>query len=258
MNFSTFVQLLMILAALPAATAEAKPFEVATLLGSPNMDLPWVQSAVKNQVLLTPGQTWMDITTGVVYFASRNGAESVQTIQVVREEGNARLADVFSAIDIAARDSAIVVAPLAGDKQEEMCEKMAEKTDTAFLIALGERGYTLSPLFTKCASRNILFVTVLNPEGTGLAEFATYGPLVRLAAPGRELEAPVDRDGRKVSYLSDIFGMSVAAGQLSALARKSPDLSGAALIQAFLQEQPVLETLRGKIPGARAILKYEK
>lgn len=252
------VSCLLLLSALTAGPAWAKPYEVSTLLGSANMDLPWVSNAVKNEVMLAPGRTWTDLTTGVVYFATRNGTESVQTIQVVQDAGNALLPDVFSAIDLAARDSSIVVAPLAGHAQEEMCDRMSQKTDTAFLVSLGEQGYTLSPLFTKCASRNILFVTVLNPELTGLAEFATYGPLVRLATPGRELEAPVDRDGRRVSFLSDIFGMSVAAGQLSAYLRKNPALSGAALIQGFLAEQPELETLRGKIPGRRAIQKFEK
>ncbi len=258
MSFSSCMKIFPVLALLASGVAQAKPYEVSTLLGSANMDLPWVREAVKHEVALTPVRNWTDLTTGVVYFASRNGTEAMQTIQVVQDGGNALLKDVFDAIDIAARDSSIVVAPLAGDSQEKMCEKMSEKTDTAFLVSLGEQGYTLSPLYTRCASRNILFVTVLNPELNGLAEFATYGPLVRLATPGRELAAPVDRDGRRVSFLSDIFGMSVAAGQLSAYLREHPNLSGAALIHGFLQEQPVLEALRGKIPGARAIRAYEK
>lgn len=243
---------------LTTGPAFAKPYEVSTLLGSANMDLPWVAGTVKNEVAIAPGRTWTDLTTGVVWFASRNGTQALQTIQVVQDGGNALIPDVFSAIEIAARDSSIVIAPLAGQAQEEMCDKMSQYPETAFLVSLGMQGYTLSPLFTKCASRNILFITVLNPELTGLAEWATYGPLARLAAPGRELSAPVDRDGRRVSFLSDIFGMSVAAGQLSAFLRQNPTLNGAALIQGFLQSRPVLESLRGKIPGARAILSYEK
>lgn len=134
---------------------------------------------------------------------------------------------------------------------------MAEKPDTAFLVTLGEPGYTLSPLFTHCAARNILFVTTLNPELTGLGEYSSYGPLVRLATPGVDLEAPV-APGRTASFLSDAFGMGVAAGQLAETHRKNPNLKGAALLSAFLASEPVLESLRGKVTGAKAVLKFEK
>ncbi len=241
-----------------AAGAKAETiYELAMLLGTGNQQMPFVQEVVKNHVALVPGNNFSDFTTGVLYFSWKNGAQSAQTIQVLQEGGNASLADVYTAIDIASRDSAIVLAPLSGDGVEEMCTRMAEKTETAFLVTLGSIGYTLSPFFTKCAARNILFVTILNSELTGLADFASYGPLVRLAVPGVDLSAPVDGE-RRVSFLSDGFGMAVAAGKLAAFMRKNPTLKGAALLKQFLAEAEYLPSLKGRVTGAKAILRFEK
>lgn len=237
--------------------AAAETYDIATLLGTPNEKMPFVQEVVKSHLPLVEGSNFADFTTGVLYFSWRNGVRSAQTIQIFQEQGNATLADVLKAIDIASQNSPIVLAPLSGTGFEEMCEKMAEKSNTAFLISLGGVGYTLSPFYTKCASRNILFVTVLNPELTGLGEFASFGPLVRLAVPGMDLSAPVDTN-RTASFLSDGFGMAVAAGKLAIFSRQNPELRGAALISQFLAAAEVLPSLRGKITGAKAILHFEK
>lgn len=235
----------------------AFPYDVSLLMGAANPEMSFVREAVKNHVALVPGNSVEDFTTGVAYFAWKNGAQAIQTFQVIQENGSATLEDVATAIDIASDSSAVVIAPLAGSRVEEMCSKMAEKPDTVFLITLGEAGYVLSPFFTKCASRNILFVTVLNPELTGLGEHASYGPLVRLAVPGMSLEAPVAPD-RKVSYLSDAFGMAVASGKITDFLRKNPALKGAGLIAQYLASEDYLPSLRGKITGARAITRFEQ
>ena len=252
---STTLALTVFLSAYPAHAAQ--PFEISTLLGTGNARMPFVQEVVRSHVRMVPGDNVADFTTGVLYFAWKNGARSVQTIQVLQDEGYATLDDAKTAIDLASSNSAIVISPLGGTDFEELCAKMAEKQNTAFLISLGGVGYTLSPFFTKCASRNILFVTVLNPELTGLGEFASYGPLVRLAVPGVELSAPVDQD-RSASFLSDGFGMAVAAGKLTEFLRRNPSLQGAALLSGFLHEAEVLPSLRGKITGARAITKFAR
>ncbi len=249
--------LLTVLLSLIPAGAQAGAYEVSALLGTANQEMPFVRDVVKSRIALIPGNSIPDFTTGVAYFAWKNGTQSLQTIQVIQENGSATLADVKTAIDIASSSSTIVLAPLAGTESEEMCAKMAEKPDTVFLITLGEIGYTLSPFFTKCASRNILFVTVLNAELTDLGEYASSGPLVRLAVPGMNLTAPVDRD-RRVSFLSDGFGMAIAAGKLSAFLRKNPTLKGAGLLAAFLAESDYLPALKGKITGAKAILHFEQ
>lgn len=240
-----------------ASSAHALTYDVSLLMGTGNLEMSFVREAVKNHVVLAPGVNFQDITTGVTYFAWKNGAESVQTIQVLREDGSAAMADVVRGIDIASESSAVVIAPLAGSRAEEMCAKMYEKQETVFLITLGELGYTLSPFHTKCASRNILFVTVLNRELTGLGEYASYGPLVRLAVPGMDLSAPV-APGRSASYLSDAFGMAVAAGKISEFSRRNPSLKGADLLGQFLEASDYLPPLRGKVTGARAILRFEQ
>lgn len=250
--------LLLLFGSFGAANAGAAPlYELSTLLGTGNSRMPFVQEVVKNHVEIAPGSNFVDYTTGVIYFAWRNGATAVQTIQVLGEAGNAPLAGVLEAIDKASSESSIVLAPLSGDAMEEMCSKMADKPQTAFLITLGDVGYTLSPFYTKCASRNILFVTVLNADLSELGEFASYGPLVRLAVPGMDLSAPVDGD-RRASFLSDGFGMGVAAGKLAVLSRSRPELKGAALLSQFLMEQEELTVLKGRVTGAKAILRFEK
>ncbi|MGZ3695340.1 MAG: hypothetical protein ACXWQO_14580 [Bdellovibrionota bacterium] len=238
-----------------SATGFAATYELTTLLGTPNQDMPFVRDAVKNHVEMVPGNNIADFTTGVIYFASKNGTESVQTIQIFQEGGNTTLSDVGKAIDLASANSAIVLAPITGSEVEEMCGMMMKKKDTAFLVTFGADGYNLSPLYTHCSSKNILFVTTLNKELTGLGDFTTYGPLVRLAVPGMDLMAPVDKD-RRVSFLSDGFGMAVAAGQLSELSRKDPSLKGAALLAKFLEQADTLPSLQGKVAGSKAILRF--
>ncbi|HEY8278789.1 MAG TPA: hypothetical protein VIH99_04155 [Bdellovibrionota bacterium] len=247
-----------VLSLLKAASAQANPaYELSTLLGTPNNSMPYVQEMLKSHVGLVPGMNFTDYTTGVLYFASRNGTQSAQTIQVLQEGGNASLSDVTQAIEMASASSKIVLAPLSGDGVEEMCARMYLKPDTAFLVTLGDVGYTFSPFNTKCAARNILFVTVLNEELSDLGEFASFGPLVRLAVPGMDLSAPVDGD-RRVSYLSDGFGMAVAAGKMSEISRRRPELKGAELIRQLIEEAEVLPILRGRVTGARAIRNFTR
>lgn len=255
-NRSVFLALSCFLAWSEAKGAEAR-VELTTLLGTPNSQQEYVREILRKEISLAPGRNFVDFTTGVLYFAWRNGALSAQAIQILGEGGNAHLSDALSAIDSASASSSVVLAPLVGDRVEEMCARMAEKNDTVFLVTLGEAGYTLSPFFTKCASRNILFVTTLNAELTALGEFASYGPLVRLAVPGVDLSAPVEGD-RYVSFLSDGFGMGIAAGKLAAFLRSNPELRGAGLLEAFLTAQEVLPSLRGKVTGARALRRFEK
>jgi hypothetical protein len=253
----TWLKILVTIASACAAEAGYANYELTTLLGTPNHDMPFVRETVKNEVALVPGNNFTDFTTGVIYFAARNGTAELQSIQIFGESGGAKLADLQSAVEIASGNSAIVFAPITGSETEEMCAAMAKKKDTAFLVSFGSDGYNLSPLFTECAAKNILFVTVLNEGLTGLDDFATYGPLVRLAVPGMSLTAPVDGE-RSVSFRSDGFGMAVAAGQMSALLRKRPELKGAALISKFLAEAETLPSLAGKVTGAKAITRFER
>lgn len=252
-----WLNILGIMAMTCAAQAGYAGYELTTLLGTPNHDMPFVRETVKNEVALVPGANFADLTTGVIYFAAKNGTAELQSIQIFAESGAAKLADVRKAIDMASANSAIVFAPITGTETEEMCTAMAEKKDTVFLVSFGSDGYNLSPLFTHCSAKNILFVTVLNEQLTGLDDFATYGPLVRLAVPGMSLTAPVDRE-RNVSFMSDGFGMAVAAGQMSALLRREPTLKGAALIAKFLAEAESMPSLMGKVTGAKAITRFER
>lgn len=256
-NLTSLKIVFSLAAFLCTSSAYALPYEVSLLMGTANNEMSFVRDVVKNHVDIVPGKSIEDFTTGVTYFAWKNGTQSIQTLQVLQDNGSATLADVVTAIDIASESSSIVIAPLAGSRAEDMCEKMSQKPETVFLITLGETGYTLSPFFTKCASRNILFVTMLNPELTGLGEYASYGPLVRLAVPGMTLEAPV-APGRKASFLSDAFGMAVAAGKISECSRRFPALKGAALLTQFLSEAETLPSIRGKVTGAKAILRFEQ
>lgn len=252
-----WLKILVTVATACAAQVGYAGYELTTLLGTPNHDMPFVRETVKNEMALVPGNNFTDLTTGVIYFASRNGTAALQSIQIFADSGAAKLADVRKAIDLASASSAIVFAPITGTETEEMCAAMAEKKDTAFLVSFGTDGYNLSPLYTKCSAKNILFVTVLNEQLTGLDDFATYGPLVRLAVPGMTLTAPVDKD-RNVSFLSDGFGMAIAAGQMSALLRQNSELKGAALISRFLAEAESMPSLVGKVTGAKAIVRFEK
>ena len=93
------------------AFAGGKVHEVSTLLGAPNREMPFVQSLLKNTVMLSPDSAYGDLTTGVFYFLWKNGAESVQAFEVLKDSGNAVLSDVFIALDATSENSSIVLAP---------------------------------------------------------------------------------------------------------------------------------------------------
>jgi hypothetical protein len=67
------------------AYADVPRYELTTLLGTANDRMPFVQEIVNNHVAIAPGSNFTDYTTGVLYFAWRNGTNLAQTIQVLRE-----------------------------------------------------------------------------------------------------------------------------------------------------------------------------
>lgn len=233
----------------------AHAFEISTIIGSSNPKMPFVEQVVKEEVKLVPGYAQPDYTTGAIYFAWRNGAQSIQAIQAISDEGSATEENFLRAIDISAANSAIALSALGGGNMEGMCARMARHPDTVFLMPGGSDGsFDDGSNKPSCFARNILFVNGLNSTLTDLAVNQNYGTLSRAAIPYTNLSAPVD-DGRSIKYTSKAFGMGMVAGKMAQLLREDPSLKGAALIDRFLGEKTVyLRTLEGKIAGARALI----
>ena len=245
--------------ALFSGTAHAYQYEVSTMIGSPNEQMPFVQEIVKNNVALVPGKTQRDYTTATVYFAWKNGVQSLQSIQLIGEDGSASSVNFHSAIEIAATNSAIVQSAVGGGDMQSACLRMAAKPDTAFLMPIGSDGSRDDSFDAPaCMASNILFVAGLNAELTDLASNQSFGDKARLAVPYVNLSAPVD-ESRSVRYTSKSFGLGMVAGKMAQVLREFPRLRGAALIKKFLELKTAhLSSLEGKVSGARALLDFEK
>jgi hypothetical protein len=236
-------------------SAHAAQFEISTLAGSANPNMDFVRDTVKRQVKLVPGHSLVDHTTAMVYFASRNGAQSIQTVQNLSDQGSGTTENLIRAVDLAARSSVIVLNVAGGGDMEYVCARMRMYPNTVFLSPGGSNAsYENGADKPSCYAPNIVFVNGLNRDLTDLAGNQNFGPLARLAVPYVSLSAPVGED-RSITFSSKAFGMAMAAGKMAELHREDASLTGAALIDRFFGEKTsYLRTLERKIAGARALL----
>lgn len=244
---------------LTAASAHAATHELATIAGTPNTDRPFVAKILKNFVGMVPGVNETDYTTGLFYFAERNGAEAVQAIQILNERGNATKVDFAVSLDLAAKDSAIVLATVGGGSPAAACEQAASNPHTVYLFSAAMLNPTdPREMIGPCRAKNILFVTALNAGLNDVGEYSPRGALVRLAVPAMRLTAPVD-ENRSITYQSVGFGMAMAAGKMTETLREYPFLKGPALIERFLRTKTArLGSLKGKVAGERALLRFNQ
>lgn len=247
--------LLLALLALSPLLAQAAPsYELSVVAGSPNTAQESVSRILKNSVEIAKGENEQDYTTGLFYFADRNGAQAAQAILLINERGTATTFDFFHAIDIGAVSSKIVLVPLGGGSPDPVCKRAAGTPRTVFLFAANalmeenENG--------PCRAKNILFITALNKDLSDVSPVQKTGPLVRLAVPAVNLKAPATRT---IILQSTGFGMAMAAGKLAETSREHPQLWGAALIERFLNTKADrLSALRGKVVGERALLHFNQ
>ncbi|MGE3262055.1 MAG: hypothetical protein AB7K68_09770 [Bacteriovoracia bacterium] len=241
-----------------ANSAQAATYELATIAGTPNANLPFVAKILKKFVGMVPGANETDYTTGLFYFAERNGTETAQAIQILNERGNATKVDFAVSLDVA-KNSAIVLATVGGGSPAAACERAASNPHTAYLFSAA----MLNPndprdMNGPCRAKNILFVTSLNANLTDVGEYSPVGSLVRLAVPAMRLSAPVD-EKRSVTYQSVGFGMAMAAGKMAKTLREYPFLEGSALVERFLRTKTArLGSLKGKVAGERALLQFNQ
>jgi hypothetical protein len=242
--------LLSLLLLSPSAHAES--FELSSIAGLPNSSQDFVARILKRSVSFVSGANELDYSTGLFYFAERNGTQNAQAIQVINERGNGTLLDLNRAIDLAAATSKVVLIPIGGGSQNQICERAAATPRTVFLFsanALNEQSEN-----GPCRAKNLLFVTALNAALDDAGEYSKTGALVRLAVPSMNLKAPVEGT-RSISLHSLGFGMAMAAGKISETSRAYPQLWGSALIDRFLNTKTdTLASLRGKVVGERALL----
>lgn len=248
-----FILSFLFLASLPAS-ARAAPLEVSLIAGLPNGEMPFVQQILKEKVVMVPGENQADYTTALFYFASRNGTEAAQAIQIVDERGSATGLNLNLSIDKAAQNAAIVVVPVGGPGINSLCERAAGNVRTAYIMMAKALG-NASPA-GPCRAANILFVGALSNDLSDLQD-STHA-LLRLAVPAGPLEAPV-APGRSMAVRSLGTGMAMAAGKMAEILRQYPFLKGKALVDRFLNTRTErLSSLRGKVAGERALLRFER
>ncbi len=240
------------------AQASVPAYEVSILMGTGNDRMTFVRETVKDFVSFVPGANASEYTTGTIYFGWRNGIQSVQSIQILDNRGSSTGSLLMKGLELGAAASAIVLVPVGGGNFDIFCRRMAEKTETVFLVLMAVAHPRGGELSTSCGAGNILLVAGLNADLSDLGRFEAFGPALRLAIPAMNLSAPVD-EGVSYSFANHSFGMAIAAGKMARLLRAQPGLRGAALVTRFLEEETdVLPALAGKVAGGRALTRFER
>lgn len=225
--------------------------ELAVFAGTPNTEMSFVKGTLAELWEFVPGRNLQDYTTAIHYFAERNGVQSVAAVQVLSDQGSGTWNDTYRALAALSPRAKVVLIPF-GPHPEEFCTELAVRPATVFLVPNSSDVRAHAP--GSCLARNILFVGALNAALDDLAPNETPSPLLRVAAPYVNLEAPVTPD-RRLRYSSRAFGMGMIAGKMATLIRTNPELAGAALVDAFLSANTVrLPGLEGKVEGGRALL----
>jgi len=239
---------------LGVTTLSAQASSLATVLGSPSGHLNFVRNMLDQRVFINNVAKESRWTTEMYSVMSDQGLRSVTAVEVVDIYGRVPMGELLKGLYTAAQYSGVVFTAVGSDSwgNDQICQAAARHSDIAFVLIAGDT-YSRNEEF-HCYADNILRVTSLNATFDDVANFAGFGPTVRLAADGVNVRVVDDRGFHSYRSGVNFAGANVAA-HLAQYSMAHRRLSGADLIQSFLDEKTVeLPELEGKVAGARALL----
>lgn len=241
--------------------ATAAP-EIATIMGSPDSRMDFVQELVTERVFMTPPGAFPEVqlSTEIYSLLARRGVLSTISFEVLNGQGMAAISDFTNAIHLAATRAPIVLNILGGGNENDVCSLMASHPDTVYVTVSGASAQYLDPsAFPACQAENILRVAPLTKDRTRLLAPSNFGPLVRIAAPGTEVR--VIGPGERMRKLTGgTASAALVAGQLVAFARnhgithEDGPLKGGRLITKFFKKRSrLVPALANAVDGGRVL-----
>jgi hypothetical protein len=227
--------------------------EVATVMGSPDGSLDFVQSLVQERINLSDHASVDDVSTAVYSIFHRIGIQSAVSVGVQNQFGSSTESLFLQGISLGVQKAPIVYTNM-GPVGERICSVMAHYPQTVFVLVAGNSGSQLDPgQEPSCLNGNILRVGALDQVRGELFSFSNWGPSVRIASPSLKIPA-VGAGGVQHSYTNNSVGAALVAARMGVYATQHLDLRGAALVDKFLDESTLcLPALLGKVDGARAL-----
>jgi hypothetical protein len=227
--------LVFVLLATNSALALNDSSEIATVMGSPDSTLGFVQNMVKKRIALQDVSNESEVTTAVYSVLSRVGVTNATAVQLLPNNGTTTQANFENALRIASKESTVVYT-IVGPMSNELCQEMSRLSNNVFVTVSGNERRALEPqAMPACLSSNIICVAGLNQADSDLRDSANYGALIRIAAPSFNI--PVVLAGGAHSTMSNTsVASALVAGRLATFARTHQEFFGATLANAFISE----------------------
>lgn len=248
--------------ALLGISTSASAAEIATIMGSADPRMDFVQELVTERVHLMPPGFYPEVqlSTEIYSLLARRGVLSAISFEVLNANGAATAADFSNAIQLAATRAPIVLNILTGGNDNDLCTWMAAHPDTVFVTVSNSSAHSMPPsAYPACNAANILRVAPLAKDRARLLAPFNGGPLVRIAAAGTEIRV-VGPGERMRKFTGAPASAALVAGQLVAFARnhgithEDGPLKGAKLIQKFFKKRSLtVPALVGAVDGGRAL-----
>jgi hypothetical protein len=240
----------------------ATAVEIATIMGTPDPGMDFVQELVTERVRLMPPGFFPEVqlSTEVYSLLARRGVLSAISFEVLNGNGSATAADFANAIHLASTRAPVVLNILGGGDENDVCTWMASHPDTVYVTVADASAQTMPPsAFPACNATNILRVAPLSKDRTRLLTPSNFGPLIRIGAAGTGIRVigPGDRM-RKLT--NGTVAAALVAGQLVAFARnhgithEDGPLKGAKLIKKFFKKRTLaVPALVGAVEEGRIL-----
>ena len=213
----------------------APTFDLVTVDGLPNPELPFVQKILKGEEKMS-SDIDEDLSTKHFSILERHGVQSVFAVGILGKSGQMTYDDYVPALVKAMNKSKIVMA-LATPRDGRLCLVMKRRKNIAFVLPAGDQSIDVNPpgVGVKwCDAPNLLFVASLRNRGQ-LSFFSNTGnKYVRVAAQGDRVPV-IDASGKKTTLSSTTAATAVVAAELVKYSKENPRLKGIYLIHNFLR-----------------------
>lgn len=226
--------------------------EIATVMGRPSSIV--ARDLITNEFDLADNKDVDYGTTWTYSIFNREKISSSTLVVVLEKNGSTSQAQWIEGLNLAAEHSSVVLSHI-GPLNEVACTAMANNTKTAFVVVAGNDAREVNEQdLPECAAKNIIVVAALNQQTKNLMSYANWGTLVRLASPALEISVE-DVLGNETKVSNTTVAASLAAARLAQFAKNNTTLTGAKLIDSFLEQETLtLPNLKDRVKDGRVIV----
>ena len=223
--------------------------ELASIMGKPS---EVVTRDIVEEHLDLQGNSVVDNSTTYAFSIFYSyGVKSVTSIEILKNMSTS--INLFEqAIELAVQKSPVVfttIGPILS-----LCALLEAHPNTAFVIVSGNDAERLDPeQYPACAARNILRVAAFDHETISLMPYSNFGPLIRIAAPGKNILVE-NILGEEIRVSNTSVAAAQVAARLALFAAQEQALKGGALIESFLAAHTTrVASLENLVENARIL-----